>query len=285
LTHAALMNELAHMALTPLSPLTPFALTLAQTAPAAAAPAAAKTALDYVASGGPVGAVLILLSILGLALAIVHIVQARLAALAPPDLVQRLDQALKAGDIPATLAICDDKENECFLTRVIASGIRRCSRSALGFLEIRSALEDAGVREIERLSRVTDALGLIAAVGPMLGLLGTVFGMIGAFTSISDLDGAARSRELAGFMSLALVTTAMGLAVAIPCTVAWSIARRRVERLAGEVGEIAEGLVTYIENKSQARAPDPAATSAARPPQPRPAPRPVGGAVGGAVQP
>jgi biopolymer transport protein ExbB len=271
LIHAAMMNELSTLAVV---------AALGQAAQDGTAPPAAKTALDYLISGGPVGGLLILLSILGLALIIVHAVQARLAALAPPDLVLRLEQSLKAGDIPATLAICDDKENECFLTRVIGSGIRRCSRSALGFLEIRSALEDAGVREIERLSRITDALGLIAAVGPMLGLLGTVFGMIGAFTSISDLDGAARSRELAGFMSLALVTTAMGLAVAIPCTVAWSVARRRVERLAGEVGEIAEGLATYIENKSDARIPSmPTAPAAARPTQPRPAPRPVGGAA------
>ncbi len=268
------MNELASLAAA--------SSALAQATPAAETPQA-KTALDYVASGGIVGFVLILLSILGLALIIVHAVQARLAALAPVDIVQRLEQALKAGDIPGTLAICDAKENECFLTRVIASGIRRCSRSALGFLEIRAALEDAGVREIERLSRVTDALGLIAAVGPMLGLLGTVFGMIGAFTSISELEGAARSRELAGFMSLALVTTAMGLAVAIPCTVAWSIARRRVERLAGEVGEIAEGLAIYIENKSDARGPSAPVLPRAAAPRPAPRPATAGPAATGGV--
>jgi biopolymer transport protein ExbB len=278
LNHAVVMEPLAGL-------MAQLAMAQAETP---APQASSKTLLDYLIAGGPVGLMLILLSILGLALIIVHMVQARLAALAPADIVLRLEQTLKVGDIPATLAICDAKENECFLTRVIASGIRRCSRSAIGFLEIRSAIEDAGVREVERLSRVTDALGLIAAVGPMLGLLGTVFGMIGAFTSISELEGAARSRELAGFMSLALVTTAMGLGVAIPCTIVWSLARRRVERLAGEVGEIAEGLATLIENKSDAPRPAPAArapqaaaaASASRVAPPRPAP-----VAGGATQP
>jgi biopolymer transport protein ExbB/TolQ len=71
----------------------------------------------------------------------------------------------------------------------------------------------------------------------MLGLLGTVIGMIGAFNAIGSLQGAARSTELARFMSLALVNTAQGLVVAVPCTVAFALFRQRIDRVASEIGD------------------------------------------------
>ena len=98
----------------------------------------------------------------------------------------------------------------------------------------------------------------IAAVGPMLGLLGTVFGMIGAFQTIGTLEGAARSNKLAEFMSLALINTAEGLMVAIPCTVAFAVFRRRIDRLGADAGVIAEELAGLIEQGAGAESPGPA---------------------------
>jgi biopolymer transport protein ExbB len=86
-----------------------------------------------------------------------------------------------------------------------------------------------------RLHRLNNGLGVLAAVGPMLGLLGTVIGMIGAFNAIGSLQGAARSTELARFMSLALVNTAQGLVVAVPATVAFALFRQRIDRLVTDV--------------------------------------------------
>src|SRR5258708_34445329 len=84
-------------------------------------------------------------------------------------------------------------------------------------------------------------------MGPMLGLLGTVFGMIGAFAAIGKFEGAARSHELVKFMSYALVNTAEGLIVAIPCTVAFSLFRRHGDHLVGEIAEQIEALARYLE--------------------------------------
>ena len=81
----------------------------------------------------------------------------------------------------------------------------------------------------------------------MLGLLGTVIGMIGAFAAIGNLEGSARSHELAKFMSYALVNTAEGLVVAIPCTIAFSLFRRHVDHLVGQIAEQIEALTRYLE--------------------------------------
>jgi biopolymer transport protein ExbB len=126
---------------------------------------------------------------------------------------------------------------------------------------------------VTKLQRLNNGLGVLAAVGPMLGLLGTVIGMIGAFNAIGSLQGSARSTELARFMSLALVNTAQGLVVAVPCTVAFALFRQRIDRLAGDVaGEVLERLAEDLAAGLARRA---AGARAAQP-----AARPVGTSPG-----
>ena len=223
---------------------------------ASPAPAAsASTLLEYLRNSGTVGFVLLILSVVAVALVIMHLIQARKARLAPPEVVAGLARMLREGDVESAIRYCAAPENESFIARVFGSGLARCVRSPLGMLELRKAVEESGQREADRLYRQTDLIGLIAALGPMLGLLGTVFGMIGAFGSISALEGAARSKELAGFMAMALVNTAQGLAVAIPCTAAFSLFRRRVDGLTGELAVVSEELIAVAPTTAKPAAP------------------------------
>ena len=218
---------------------------------------------DYVTKGGTVGYVLVGLSFIAFALIIANIIQLRMSRLAPPDVVNGLEERLREHDIDGAVAFCKVQENDCFFTRMFESALVRCARSPFGFLELKSALEESGQRQVDRLTKMTDGVGLVAALGPMLGLLGTVFGMVGAFRTIGELEGASRSSELAKYMSHALVTTALGLVVAIPCTAAFTVFKRRIDRLAGELGQKAEELASYVQGKG----------ATARPPAPAPAPR------------
>jgi biopolymer transport protein ExbB len=215
------------------------------------APAASRTSmtvLDYIRAGGPIGYVLIVLSFVALGLLIAHSISLRRVRLMPPEIVDHLGGVLRAGDIQGAIAVCRDPDNDSFITRVIGSALLRCVRSPFGTLELRASVEEAGQREVDKLYRMVDPVGILAAVGPMLGLLGTVFGMIGAFATIGELEGAARSQQLSKFMSIALVTTAEGLLVAIPCTIAFSIFRRKIDTMAVEAAQVAEGLVAPLEN-------------------------------------
>jgi biopolymer transport protein ExbB len=221
-------------------------------APAAATAAPTKTVLGYIASGGLISYVLVMLSVVALALIIINFMQLRRDVQAPPVVVEKLERLLEARDIDGALNVCRDPENACFLTRVIDGGLRKVSRSQFGTLELKPALEEAGSRELDRLDRVNAGIGMLAAVGPMLGLLGTVVGMIGAFSTIGMASGASKNEELARYMSIALVTTAEGLIIAIPCTFAYAWFKRRIDSLAAEVGEIAEHLVTPLIGKGPA---------------------------------
>jgi biopolymer transport protein ExbB len=94
---------------------------------------------------------------------------------------------------------------------------------------IKDCMEEAGHKVAHDLEHYLNALGTIAAVGPLLGLLGTVFGMIEIFSSLMK-HGAGDPSSLAGGISVALITTAAGLTVAIPSL----IFHRYFERLVDE---------------------------------------------------
>jgi biopolymer transport protein ExbB len=230
-------------------------LILAQdgSAGAAAKEAPSRSILDYIQAGGLISYVLVAISFVAVALIVRNILLLRESRLAPPEDFQRLDGMLRENDVEGALALCQSPEHDSFLTRVFGAALLRCSRSPFGFLELRTALEESGQRETDRLHRANDGIGIIAAIGPMMGLLGTVIGMIGAFMTIGTIEGPARSSKLAEFMSLALVNTAEGLIVAIPCTVAFALFRRRIDHLVGEIAEKIEALTRTLEQMGDQR--------------------------------
>lgn len=219
---------------------------------------------DYIKDGGLVSYIMIALSIVALALIIRNALYLRRARHLPLELAQKLDMAMAAGSLDEASRACSGEHADSFLARVMGMAIERVRRSAFGNLELRSAVEDAGAAETERMHRMNDFIGIIAAVGPMLGLLGTVVGMIGAFRTIGTLTGAARSTQLATFMSMALVNTAEGLIVAIPCTIMFAIYRRRIEEIVDDSSRVMERLISHISAATPAPAPRQAARPVAR---------------------
>ncbi len=100
-----------------------------------------------------------------------------------------------------------------------------CDKETLGF-----KLDEAVLREIPRIQRGLGTLSIVAAIAPLLGLLGTVIGIIETFQSIT-LFGTGDPRLMSGGISLALVTTGMGLAVAIPLLLLHSLLSAKSNRI------------------------------------------------------
>ena len=84
--------------------------------------------------------------------------------------------------------------------------------------------------QLRGLSRYLQALATIGNIAPLLGLLGTVVGMIKAFMVIQEMGGKVNAAVLAGGIWEAMLTTALGLAVALPTMVAHSYLSARVDR-------------------------------------------------------
>jgi biopolymer transport protein ExbB len=210
-----------------------------------------KTLLDYVAQGRGIGFVIIGLSLIALGMIVAQLLAIRVSRAAPDEHAEALEQFVRANDVRGALAYCENSEHDSVLTRTVGAALGRCARSPFGFLELRSAIEEAGQQQMDRLHRGTEGIGLVAAIAPMLGLLGTVVGMVGAFDTISLTEGPVRPDALAGNISEALITTVLGLIVAIPCTAAYAYLRGRIDQVAAEVGEVIEEIVSPLETASR----------------------------------
>ena len=100
--------------------------------------------------------------------------------------------------------------------------------------EMKEAVEDRAKQEIPILERNLATLSTIGNITQLLGLLGTVFGMVKAFNVIA-IVGVGNPVALAGGISVALLTTAFGLSVAIPTVVVYNYLSHRVDELIREM--------------------------------------------------
>lgn len=101
---------------------------------------------------------------------------------------------------------------------------------------LENAFHEAILKEISRLERFLPTLGVLGAVAPLLGLLGTVTGMITTFRTITAF-GTGNPAIMSGGISEALITTQLGLAVAVPIVLAHHFLERRVEAVVGDMEE------------------------------------------------
>jgi biopolymer transport protein ExbB len=127
------------------------------------------------------------------------------------------------------------KADESFLGRVLAAGMQQLSS---GYDAAVAAMQEAGEEENMKLEHRLGYVALIGQISPMFGLLGTVDGMIIAFNKIAQSTTTPKPSELAQGISMALVTTLIGLIIAIPSIVYYQIVRNRLNRLVNEVGII-----------------------------------------------
>jgi biopolymer transport protein ExbB len=218
-----------------------FALTWLVLAPLAAAQdttALEKGGLEsFMSNAGPIGWCIMGLSVLALTLIIKEIMDIRKVKLAPPEIVDEIEALLEAEEYQEAMEVCESEP--CYFTNVVAAGLPKLNAS---FEAMEKSLEEMMEEENTKLYGRLSWLSLIAAVAPMMGLLGTVQGMINAFEQIAAKKGQATPDELASDISMALITTMLGLTVAIPVTAAFVFLRNRVVAYSLEISAVVEDM-------------------------------------------
>ncbi|MEC9434087.1 MAG: MotA/TolQ/ExbB proton channel family protein, partial [Pseudomonadota bacterium] len=126
--------------------------------------------------------------------------------------------------------------------RFAAAALRALHRDGLSEAHAREAAAREGRETLHAVQSGSRALELIATVSPLLGLLGTVLGMIEAFRQLQEAGGGADPSILAGGIWEALLTTAMGMAVAIPVTAALSAFDAAADRLRHDLEALGSGI-------------------------------------------
>lgn len=116
---------------------------------------------------------------------------------------------------------------------------------------MKESLEQAGRAAVHQMGKYLNTLGTIASISPYLGLLGSVLGMIKVFSTFSETAGIANPALLAGGISEILITTASGLAIAIPSLMFHRYFDGRVDELALRLEEEARHLVERMHGERE----------------------------------
>jgi biopolymer transport protein ExbB len=212
---------------------------------------AMNSALKFLNDGGPSIWAIAALSVLTLALILWKIWRFVLLGAWSKGRAYKAVAAFEAGDATAAQAIVDGRVG--LRSRVVAAAIAaRLNRTD------EAAREETGRIAKQRLAEASTglrALELIATIAPLLGLLGTVLGMIAAFQALQDSGSRADPSMLAGGIWEALLTTAAGMAVAIPASAALTWFEAVVDRLRRDSEDMcARVFVVPMANASEAAA-------------------------------
>ena len=181
--------------------------------------------LELVKAGGWLMIPILLCSVFSLAIIAERFWTLRRPRIAPDHLVVEVWRSAEAGKLDEE-TIAGIRRGSA-LGRVLAAGLvnRHLDRERM-----KESIEDVGRHVVHELERYLNTLGTIASITPLLGLLGTVIGMIKVFSVITT-QGVGDPAVLAGGISEALITTASGLAVAIPSLLFYRFFRGQVDGL------------------------------------------------------
>lgn len=181
--------------------------------------------LELIQSGGWLMLPILACSVLALAICFERLWMLRAARVTPKGLLAETWQAVKSGQLTAERLAAIKSSSA--LGVILAAGLNNASH---GREIMKESVEEAASYVVHDLERFLNPLGTIAAITPLIGLLGTVIGMIKVFTEIM-VQGTGNASVLAGGISEALITTASGLAVAIPALIFHRYFQRRIDSL------------------------------------------------------
>jgi biopolymer transport protein ExbB len=198
-------------------------------------------------AGGGVGVVIGALSVGMAALVFEYLISLRRGATIPRRLAERLQELITQKQFKQAADECRD--NGSLLALVIGAGLGEVDA---GYSAVEKAMEDACAQHAGRLYRKIDYLSVIGTLSPMLGLLGTVWGMMLAFSEFASKANVAVT-ELAPGISTALVTTLLGLAVAIPAYAAYAYFRNRVDEAVANCSQVADHIFFEYRRDQAAR--------------------------------
>ena len=165
------------------------------------------------------------------------------------NLMKKVGELVVAGDWDVCQEFLESRKNK-LIPKVLLTALPFKDQERQ---DMENVLQEAILGEIPKIERFLSTLGMLAAIAPLLGLLGTVTGMINTFHVITYC-GTGDPKMMSGGISEALVTTMLGLSVAIPIMLAHTLLSRRVETQIARMEEKAVAFVNLaFKNRNKCR--------------------------------
>lgn len=200
--------------------------------------------IDFIQKGGPLMWLLLVASIITTGVFFERLTYLRRATISVEDFLRGLSQLIRRGHLAEAQTEC--KSTPGPVARVVHAAILRHD---LPRADLKEIVQEAGQLEVPRMESYLLVLATMANVCPLIGLLGTVTGIIKAFVAVSSQGGYVTASALSVGTYQSLLTTAGGLAVAIPAYVAHNYLSARVNALMHDMEragiEVVNMLVDY----------------------------------------
>jgi biopolymer transport protein ExbB len=187
--------------------------------------------------------IFLLLSFSLVAMLVMCFLQFRKQVLMPPELIQQFEAHLDNKEYQQAFELA--KNDDSYLGHVLAAGMGKLQS---GYPAAVEAMDGAAGDQAMKLEHKISYVSLVGALSPMFGLLGTVDGMVAAFMKIAGSDTAPKPSELAVGISQALVTTLIGLWLAIPAIACYGILKNWLQRFNMDVEDESTRLMSRFQN-------------------------------------
>ncbi len=197
--------------------------------------------MQFLAQGGLMIWVIVAASAVALTVFFDRLLQYHRDQIDSTQFLNGVRNVLKRDNIVEALAICDATPGP--VPRLVKTAILNRER---GREAVREALEDAGSWEVPRLENKLNVLATVAQIAPLLGLLGTVIGFMKFFDKLQSAGLNANLNILSGGIREALVCTAAGLAVSIPCYAGYNYLVGRVNTIVLDMEQISSEILNAV---------------------------------------
>ncbi len=197
--------------------------------------------MQFLAHGGVMIWVIVAASAVALTVFFDRLLQYHRDQIDSTQFLNGVRNVLKRDNIVEALAICDATPGP--VPRLVKTAILNRER---GREAVREALEDAGSWEVPRLENKLNVLATGAQIAPLLGLLGTVVGFMKVFDKVQSAGLNAHINELSGGIREALICTAAGLAVSIPCYAGYNYLVGRVNTIVLDMEQISSEILNTV---------------------------------------
>lgn len=203
-----------------------------------------QSSIDLIGKGGimmiPIGAC----SVIVLTIIIERLYYFRKSYENPVTTFEALKNFLRDEKHPATLALSHNPHGP--VGRLLEGGL---DHKDIPKWKLEEKMTLIGREELNKLGKNVRGLEVIATIAPLMGLLGTVMGMVRAFSKVANLKGQVDPSVLAGGIWEALLTTAAGLAVAIPAVVMLHYFDRRIENISFLLEKCGQLLIHHFDEE------------------------------------
>ncbi|MBE6394385.1 MAG: MotA/TolQ/ExbB proton channel family protein [Lentisphaeria bacterium] len=197
--------------------------------------------LRLIRDGGPVMWIILICSIISLFVFLMKVFQFHREEINVRELLRGLFNVLKREGLVEAITLCDHTPGPA--AKLLGAAIVAYQR---GDEDIRAAIDEAALEEIPKLERHLNILSTLGFVMPLIGLFGTVIGMIKAFEAVRV---SLSSTAIAGAVTMALISTAAALAVAIPCYIGYNYLLSRVNTITLDMEKAALEITAFFERR------------------------------------